>query len=101
MKTLLSNLVKTNIMGRIFNIYFQHEGHSYTALVTVAGKRDCDQIQVNIAGDHIQIQLTNGRLVLPISEVLHRVSVSSTKRGEDGPMKITDTISLQMLNASW
>ena len=88
-------------MGRIFNIYFQHQGNSYTALVTVAGKRDCDEIQVNISGDNIQIQLANGRLILPISEVLHHVTVTGSKGRNEGPMRITDTISLQMLNTSW
>jgi len=88
-------------MGRIFNIYFEHEGHSYSALVTVAGKRDVDDIKVNISGENIQIQLPNGRLVLPISEVVHRVSVSAAKGQEEGAMHITDTISLQLLNTSW
>ena len=50
-------------MGRIFNIYFEHEGHSYSALVTIAGKKDCDETKVNISGGNIQIQLPNGRMV--------------------------------------
>jgi len=88
-------------MGRIFNIYFEHEGHSYSALVTVAGKRECDEVRVNISGDNIQIQLPNGKLILPIAEVLHRVSVSATKGQDEGAMRITDSISLQLLNTSW
>jgi hypothetical protein len=88
-------------MGRIFNIYFEHEGHSYSALVTIAGKKDCDETRVNISGGNIQIQLPNGRLVLPISEVLHHVSVAAHNRQEEGPMRITDSISLQLLNTSW
>ena len=88
-------------MGRIFNIYFEHDGHPYSALVTVAGKRDCDEVCVNISGGNIQIQLPNGKLILPISEIIHRVSVSATHGHEDGLMKITESISLQLLNTSW
>ena len=88
-------------MGRIFNIYFEHEGHSYSALVSVAGKRDCDEVRVNISGENIQIQLANGKLILPISEVVQRISVSATKGHEESTMHITDSISLQLLNTSW
>ena len=88
-------------MGRIFNIYFEHEGHSYSALVTVAGKKECDEIKVNITGDNIQIQMSNGRLMLPISEVLQRVAVSASTGREENTMHITDSISLHLLNTSW
>ena len=88
-------------MGRIFNIYFQHEGHSYSALVSVAGKRDCDEVRVSISGENIQIQLPNGKLILPITEVLHRISVSATKGQDESVMRITESISLQLLNTSW
>jgi hypothetical protein len=88
-------------MGRIFNIYFEHEGHSYSALVTIAGKKDCDETRVNISNGNIQIQLPNGRLILPIVEVLHRVSVSAHNGHDEGAMRITDSISLQLLNTSW
>jgi hypothetical protein len=86
-------------MGRIFNIYFQHEGHAYSALVTVTGKND--DVKVNTSGGQIQIQLRNGRLSFPISEVLQRVTVGASKGRDESMMHITDSISLQLLNTSW
>ena len=88
-------------MGRIFNIYFEHEGHPYSALITIAGKKDCDDIHVNISNGNILIQLPNGKLILPIVEVLHRVSVSASQGHDEGAMRITDSISLQLLNTRW
>lgn len=88
-------------MGRIFNIQFQHEGHSYTALVTVGGKKNGDDVKVVASGGNIQITLRNGRLVLPITEVLHRVTASHLKGHENNTMQITDSISLQLLNTNW
>lgn len=88
-------------MARIFNIYFQHEGHAYTALVTIAGKKDNEKVQVTAAEGYLQILMANGRLIFPISEVLHRVTASHSQGSDDSTMHITETISLQLLNTSW
>lgn len=88
-------------MARIFNIYFQHEGNSYSALVTVAGKRDNDQVKVTTGNGTIQIMLRNGKLTLPISEVLQRVTASHLKGRDDSTMHLTETISLQLMNNAW
>lgn len=96
----LAGALKTNNMARIFNIYFRHEGNSYSALVTIGGKKDHENVSVTTQGGQIQITLSNGRLMLPISEVLHKATASHRKGEDAGAMQITDTISLQVLNTS-
>ena len=88
-------------MARIFNIYFQYEGHSYSALVTIAGKKDHEDVKVNTQNGNIQIVLRNGRLLLPISDVLQRVTAAHRKGREVSTLHITESISLQLLNTSW
>jgi len=88
-------------MARIFNIYFQHEGRAFSALVTVAGRQENNDVKVTTTANHIQVQLKNGRLVFPISEVLSRVLAARVRGRDEGTMHITETISLQLLNTSW
>lgn len=89
-------------MARVFNICFTHKGNSYTALVSVAGKpEDNEKVRIISGDEQIQIILPHGRLIFPTSEVLQRLAVGKQQGDTNAVMKITNTISLQLMNTSW
>lgn len=86
-------------MGRVFNISFQYNDKSYSALVSVNGKED-NSVKVTTNSDTIQILLPTGRLIFTIADVLQRMHVTTDKSGSD-TFYVTPNISLQLLNTDW
>lgn len=86
-------------MGRVFNISFQYNDKSYSALVSVNGKED-NSVKVSTNSDTIQILLPTGRLIFTIADVLQRMHVTTDKSGSD-TFYVTPNISLQLLNTDW
>lgn len=87
-------------MARVFNICFQHNGKSYTALVSVNGKEDAP-VRVTTSTDSIQILLPSGRLIFSIVDVLQRMHVPSNRTSSNSVFYVTPNISLQLLNTDW
>ena len=83
-------------MARVFTIYFQHKGKSYSALISVNGKDDTS-INVIANRDSIEIHLPAGRLIFSIADVLQRLFVSSEKSRSNQVLYITENISFQLL----
>lgn len=87
-------------MARVFNICFEHEGKSYTALVSLNGKED-SSVNVTCNSDTIQIILPTGRLIFSIADVLQRMYVTADKNSSNSTFYVTPNISLQLLNTGW
>jgi len=86
-------------MGRVFNICFQHNDKTYSALVSINGKEDTS-VKVATNSDTIQIILPTGRLIFTIADVLQRMHVTTNNSGSD-TFYVTPNISLQLLNTDW
>jgi len=87
-------------MARVFNICFNHQGKSYTALVSVNGKDD-SSVKVTTNTDTIQILLSTGNLTFSIADVLQRMYAVAKKTPSNTTFYITPNISLQLLNTEW
>lgn len=87
-------------MARVFNICFQYEGKSYTALVSLNGKEE-SSVNVTCNSDTIQIILPTGRLIFSIADVLQRLYVTADKDSLNTSFYVTPNISLQLLNTDW
>jgi hypothetical protein len=84
-------------MARVFNIGFNHQGRSYSALVSIRSEGEkTGQVNVNVYDDHIQIILPYGNLRLMIQDIIRAIS----QRGDQDNliMQVTDHISLHLLN---
>ena len=85
-------------MASVFNIYFHHKGASYSALVTVSGNPENNSsVKVTSNEDSIRIVLPSGSLVIPISELIHRLISHHQKERGNATVYITNNISLQLL----
>ena len=87
-------------MSRIFNVCFDHKGHSYTALVSVSGAKN-ENIRITTYDDKIRVLLPTGNLVFSISDVLHLLFTSRQKDPNNGTVYITENITLQLMNTEW
>jgi hypothetical protein len=87
-------------MARVFNICFDHQGKSYTALVFVNGTED-SSVKVTTTSDTIQILLPTGRLIFSVVDVLQRMYVTADKNSSNSVFYVTPSISLQLLNTDW
>jgi hypothetical protein len=86
-------------MARVFNVCFQHNDKSYTALVSVSGKED-SSVKVTTNSDTIQVLLPSGRLIFTIADALQRMHVCADK-SRTNTFYVTPNISLQLLNTDW
>jgi hypothetical protein len=87
-------------MSRIFNLSFDYNGRSYTALVSVAGNED-ENVRITTYDDKIRLMLPAGNLVFSISDVLHRLLASRQKDPNNATVYVTENISLQLMNTNW
>jgi hypothetical protein len=88
-------------MARVFNVCFEHQKKSYTALVSISGNHeDNSSVRVTTNNETIQILLPSGRLVFSISDVVQRI-LTLPHSDKNVTLYITDHISLQLLNTKW
>lgn len=87
-------------MARVFNICFQHQGKSYSALVSVCGQED-SSVGVRTSQDSIQILLPTGSLSFSIEDLLQRLYAAREKGSQNATFHITNSISMQLLNTDW
>jgi hypothetical protein len=87
------------IMARVFNIYFNHNGKSYSALVSVNGKEDAS-IKVMSNNDRIQVLLPTGSLSFSIADVLQTM-YATMNQTSNATFHVTPNISLQLLHTDW
>ena len=87
-------------MSRIFNIRFDHKGHSYTALVSVAGKQN-ENVKITSYDNKISVVLPSGNLIFSVSDVLQRLLASRQKDPNNATVYVTENISLQLMNMNW
>lgn len=87
-------------MARVFNICFDYQGKSYTALVCINGTED-PSVKVTTTSDTIQILLPTGRLIFSVVDVLQRMYVTADKNSSNSVFYVTPSISLQLLNTDW
>jgi hypothetical protein len=85
-------------MSRIFNISFDHKGHSYAALVSVSGEKDTGRINITTYDDKIRLILPNGTLVFSISDLLQLLVKQRQSDPRNEIVHITENITLQLMN---
>lgn len=86
-------------MARVFNIGFNHQGKTYSALVSVKNEENDKGVDVRVYDEYIQINLPHGDLRLMISDLVR--CILDNKNKDNMVLNVTDHISLHLLNPTW